>query len=298
MTSYLEINEFWKAVWDIDIRAVQIIQDEEEIYLYDREIGRRRNQYSITKSITSAAAGIAIQEKMFGLFDPVTQYIHEARGCTGLIKDLQIYHLLNMTQGFARPLLMGKERKSIKETDWVSYICNCPVIHKPGTRFEYNNAGPYLLGVIIQRISGQNLVDFLMPRLFEPLGIRRPQTEKCPLGYTFGAGGIEMNIKELGKFGLLYLRKGRWNGSQIISENWIRQSTEVKSPPEQRKKNESGYGFLFWINKDGSYMAKGKGGQFCIIIPDKQAVISINANAEKASDKIYDAVRETIISQL
>ena len=202
-----------------------------------------------------------------------------------------------MTQGFARPLLMGKERKLLLETDWVSYVCNCPVIHKPGTRFEYNNAGPYLLGVIIQRISGQNLIDFLMPKLFEPLGINRPEAEQCPMGYTFGAGGIKMNIRELGKFGLLYLQKGKWNGSQIISENWIQQSTEVKSHPGQRKKTD-GYGFLFWVNKDGSYMAKGKGGQFCIMIPDKHAVISINSNAENASDKIYDAVRKKIISRL
>ena len=292
------LDEFWNEVRDIDIKAMQIVYDGNEVYLYDRYNGQRQNQYSITKSITSAAAGLAMQERIFTLDDPVDWYIREAKEQRGMIRDIKIRHLLNMTQGFERPLLMGSERKRLCEKDWVSYVCSCPVVHQPGTVFQYNNAGPYLLGVIIQRVTGKDLIDYLMPRLFEPLEIARPCAEKCPMGYVFGAGGIKLNIRELGRFGQLYLQKGMWKKRQIISGKWIEQSASVKSYPAIDDSRCGGYGYLFWINSDGSYMAKGKGGQFCIIVPEKKAVVSINSNAEEASDRIYDAVKSRIISQL
>lgn len=290
-----ELTEFWGRVSRFDIRAVQIIQKGKEIYLYDCGNGSRRNQYSITKSITSAAAGIAIHEKMFGLDDPVYWYLEEAREKQGMISELKICHLLTMTQGFERPLLMGNERKNLGETDWVSYVCNCPVVHRPGTRFDYNNAGPYLLGVIIQRLSGQNLIDYLMPRLFEPLGIERPEAEQCPMGYTFGAGGIRLNIRELGKIGQLYQQKGRWKDRQLIQNEWIEQSTRTSIRPAGNPEDGRGYGFLFWTDEDGLYMARGRYGQFCVIFPRKEAIISINAKEDEASDQIYDAVKQGII---
>ena len=137
-----------------------------------------------------------------------------------------------------------------------------------------------------------------MPRLSEPLEMARPCVEKCALGYVFGDGGIQLNIRELGRFGQLYLQKGMWKKRQIISGKWIEQSASVKSYPAIDDSRCGGYGYLFWINSDGSYMAKGKGGQFCIIVPEKKAVVSINSNAEEASDRIYDAVKSRIISQL
>lgn len=295
---YTGMDAFWKEVSDIDINAVQIISNGEEVYLYERYSGQRQNQYSITKSITSAAVGLAAQEGLFGLDDPIDWYIREAKEKKGMIRELKIWHLLTMTQGFERPLLMGNERKRIQEKDWVSYICNCPVIHRPGTLFEYNNAGPYLLGVIIQRVTGKDLIDYLMPRLFDPLEIARPYAEKCPMGYIFGAGGMELNIRELGRFGQLYLQNGRWKNSQIISEDWIKKSSEIMSHPSDEYGEGGGYGYLFWINNDGSYMAKGKRGQFCIIIPSQNAVISINSNMEGAADRLYDAVKDRIIPQL
>lgn len=105
------------------------------------------------------------------------------------LKELKIKHLLSMTLGHDKALLMGGERQTLAEKDWIRYIFQQPVPYAPGTHFCYNNAGPYLAGVIVEKVSGLSLLDYLMPRLFLPLGISRPVWEQCPMGHIFRRGG-------------------------------------------------------------------------------------------------------------
>ena len=116
---------------------------------------------------------------------------------------------------------MGEQRPLYEEDNWVKMSLAIPFKYKPGTHFVYNNVGPYLAGILVQRRSGCDLVSYLTPRLFSKLGIKRPTWETDPLGNSFGAGGLFLTLSELHKFGLFYLNKGKWNGKQILSENWI-----------------------------------------------------------------------------
>lgn len=147
-----EVHTYIETLKKIGINGIQIIQDGQEIGCFMKKEYKRQNQYSITKSFTSAAVGFAIEEGLFELNSKVCQLFDEAIK----IEDpywnmMEIRHLLTMTMGLETPILMGDSRKTLKESDWVSYVFRQKVTEKPGTVFQYNNAGPYLLGVLIQR---------------------------------------------------------------------------------------------------------------------------------------------------
>ncbi len=197
-----------------------------------------------------------------------------------------------MGVGQREPLLMGQTRPFMKEKDWVRFALEEPVVYKPGDRFLYSNTGPYLAGVLVQRRAGCSLVDYLYPRLFEVLGIQRPTWETDPMGLTFGAGGLFLCVSELAKLGQLYLQEGRWGNRQILPAEWVKEAAN-----KQMDNGKEGYGYLFWLGKHGSYRADGKYGQYSIVIREKNAVVTINAQCENQDD-LLSFVYETIFPAL
>ena len=158
-----------------------------------------------------------------------------------------------------------------------------------GTHFVYNNVGPYLAGILVQRRSGCNLVSYLTPRLFSKLGIKRPTWETDPLGNSFGAGGLFLTLSELHKFGLFYLNKGKWNGKQILSEKWIEESTKAA--------DVGYYGYLFWRGEYNSFRADGKYSQISMILPKKNAVVSFVSECRRG-DELLKTVYELVCAKL
>ena len=149
-----------------------------------------------------------------------------------------------------------------------------PPSDRPGRVFMYSNTGPYLISRIIEEKTGGSLTDYLMPRLFEPLDIPRPEWEEDPEGHIFGAGGMVLSSSEVMRFGQLYLQQGVWNGKQILPDGWVRK-VERTAIPTGRGGGE--YSLLFWKSRNDTYSAVGKFGQYCTICPEKDAVIVINA---------------------
>jgi len=189
---------------------------------------------------------------------------------------------------------MGEKRPFLAEQNWVKYALNQPFPYQPGTKFVYNNTGPYLAGILVQRRAGCDLVDYMYPRLFKPLGIQRPTWETDPLGNTFGAGGLFLCVQELARFMQLYLQNGQWNGRQILTEEWVRESTAYRV---DNGRDEFGYGYLIWLGPDGSYRCDGKYGQYGIVIPGKRAVIAINAECHEQG-RLLQHVYDTLFSIL
>ncbi|MCD8330614.1 MAG: beta-lactamase family protein, partial [Lachnospiraceae bacterium] len=192
---------------------------------------------------------------------------------------LRVRHLLTMQTGHPTPWLMGVQRKTMKERDWVRFALSRPVPERPGTVFCYSNLGPYLMGVILERLTGMSLTDYLMPRLFEQLGIPHPAWDKDPLGQTFGAGGLYLTTTELARFGQTYLQRGLWEGRQVIPASWIRlvERTEVTS------EDGESYSLLFWRGRHDSLCAVGRYGQYCVIVPEKNLVVAMNSMDEEDS---------------
>ncbi|WP_346930048.1 serine hydrolase [Clostridium sp.] len=281
LTSYIE------ATKDLDIFSIIVLQHGEKVGEYHREAERVRPQYSVTKSFTSTAVGIAVDEGLLSLDDRVLEFFLEDAPIypSDNLINLKIRDLLKMAVGHSNGYLMADgnfgttPRGEVLEKNWVKYCLNQHFPYKPGDKFIYNNAAAYLAGVIVQKVSGELLEDYLMPRLFKPLGISKPIWEKCPMGYNFGAGGLELKISDLSKFGQLYLQNGNWKGIQLLSKAWVKDATSKHIETDNSGDWGQGYGYQFWRGEHNSYRADGKYGQYCIVLEKEDAVIAINSHA-------------------
>lgn len=234
----------------------------------------RRIVFSVSKSFTSCAVGFAIQEGLLRLEERLADILPEAlpeHPGPNLFRAT-LRDALTMCLGQEKGFLMGAQRVELEEDDWAKAALRLPFAYAPGTHFVYSNVGPYLAGLAVQKRACCNLVDYLLPRLFTPLGIKRPTWEVDPLNRTFGASGLMLALPELHKLGLLYLQHGRWEDRQLLSPDWIGESSR-----KQVENGEDGYGYLFWRGKYGSFRADGLYGQYSIVIPEKEAVITTTA---------------------
>lgn len=250
---------------------------------WDKEC--RRNVYSASKSVTSLAVGFAVQEGLLSLKEPLTDAFSESLPAevSAHLRAATVRDLLTMCLGQSEAQLMDAQRPLYAQEDWVRLSLSFPFSDAPGTRFLYNNVGPYLAGVLVQRRAGCSLVDYLMPRLFAPLGIVRPTWETDPLCNTFGASGLYLTLSELHKIGLFCLQRGMWEGRQLLDAAWLEECS--------RRQSDAPYGFLFWIGKHDSFRLDGKYCQLSVIFPEKEAVITVVSECRKPeilNRAIYD----------
>jgi CubicO group peptidase (beta-lactamase class C family) len=144
--------------------------------------------------------------------------------------------------------------------------------------------GAYTLSAIVTKVTGQTTLDYLKPRLFEPLGIKNPRWDSSSEGYSFGGYGLYLCTEDIAKFGQLYLQNGNWNRRQIVPEKWVEEATrkQVRNDGEGHSKIgidwRQGYGFQFWRCTHNAFRGDGAHGQLCVVIPDKDAVIAITAD--------------------
>lgn len=257
-------------------------------YRQDRE----HTLFSITKSFTSLAVGFAIEEGLLALEDPLVSFFPEIEIDHGNeFRDIQVKDLLTLSVGHGKAT-MGWDLQQIVGS-WVNHFLNTPLEHEPGTRFLYNTSATHMLSAIVQKTSGLRLIDYLEPRLFEPLGIKVPYWQTSPEGHNTGGHGMSLNTEDLAKFGQFLLQKGVWNGKQVLSKKWIEEATSFQISNGDNKDDDwqQGYGYQFWLCRHGAYRADGAYGQFCIVIPDKEAVITITSASQdgaKVLNLIWD----------
>jgi CubicO group peptidase (beta-lactamase class C family) len=290
------LDEVKKAAEELRILNIMVLQNGRETARFDWDEEIRRNIYSATKSFTSAAVGLAVKEGLISLEENVCDAFSDDlpnNPCEEL-RALKVRDLLTMHVGQREALLMGGKRHALKERDWVKYVLAQPFACMPGKVFLYSNTGPYLAGILVQRRAGCNLADYMTPRLFGPLGIRRPTWETDPLGNSFGAGGLFLSVTELAKFAQLYLQGGSWNDRQILTREWVKESTakQVEAP-----KGGEGYGYLFWRGPYNSFFCSGKYEQYGIVFPEKEAVIAVMAESHK-ENRVMDCVYRTVAAHL
>ena len=251
----------------------------------------RRNVYSVTKSYTCAAVGFAVQEGLLSLDEPLTEAFRgDLPDRVGEhLKKARIEDLLTMHLGQRQAHLMGGQRPRYAEDDWVRLSLSIPFEDAPGTRFVYNNVGPYLAGVLVERRAGCDLASYLYPRLFAPLGLRRPTWELDPMGHCFGAGGLFLSLTEMHAFGEFLLAGGTWQGKPRLDGEWIRRCAADY--------HASGYGYLFWRGEYNSFRADGKYGQYIMILPEKESVITVVSECRE-TDRLLRLVYDAICARL
>lgn len=292
----MNLTAFIQAAEPLRALGVVVSQDGKEIARHAWDGMCRRNVYSASKSFTSAAVGIAVGEGLISLDEKLTDAFCEdlPEQVSPNLQKATVRDLLTMQLGQSKPFLMGDDRPSYEDPDWVKLALRQPFDCEPGTRFVYSNSGPYLAGILVQRRAGCDLVHYLLPRMFAPMGIWLPTWEMDPMGHTFGAGGLFLTMDELHKFGLLYLQNGQWNGKQLVPAEWVKVST---SKQVENGRDAFGYGYLFWGGEKGSFRADGKYGQFTILLRDKNAVVTMVAESREA-DQLLHTVFEYLYPQL
>lgn len=244
----------------------------------------KHTMYSTSKSFTSTAIGLAVSENRLSVNDKVISFFPDLLPDTisENLAGLEIRHLLSMTFGQQPEPPFSK---IVASDNWVKAILSFPIQNKPGTVFLYNSFGTYLLSAIIQKVTGEKVVDYLKPRLFNPLGITGQDWEVDPMEINTGGWGLRIKTGDMAKLGQLYLQKGNWNGTQILPEEWVNEATTSKIlqspevPQEDRAKSDwmQGYGYKFWRSRHNSYRGDGAYGQYILVLPEKDAVIAITS---------------------
>lgn len=251
--------------------------------------------FSLSKSFTSTAIGFAAREHLLSVEDTVLSFFPEEAPDTvsPYLKQMTISHLLMMGTGHTTDTIPAMQ--SCTDGNWVRAFLACPVEKEPGTHFLYNNGATYMLSAILHKVTGLSLLEYLEPRLFEPLGISSPSWESCPRGIQVGGYGLSVTTEDIAKFGQLYLQQGRWNNQQLLSREWVAaaSSTQISNGDGLTTSGDwsQGYGYQFWRCRHGLYRGDGAFGQFCIIMPEQDAVLAITSctdNMQEVMNTIWE----------
>ena len=254
--------------------------------------------FSLSKSFTSSAIGIAIGEGRLSLDDTALSFFpeYDTAAVSPLMRRVTVRHLLTMSCGHAEcPSHMLLEADPA--CDLVKGFLETPPVYEPGTHFAYNSVGTYMLSSILRRVTGENLTDYLLPRMFEPLGIGPVYSETCLChGTDMGGWGLWASTRQLALAGQLWLRRGNWNGRQIIPEDYMREATswQIQNGPGPIDWVQ-GYGFQFWQCQHRCFRGDGAYGQYVVMDPRHDSVLVINS-AIRDMQKPLDIFWETMVN--
>ena len=231
--------------------------------------------YSLSKSFTSTAVGLAIAEGKLSVDDQVYKFFPDEAPSepSDKLKSMRVRDLLRMATGH------DSEPKLTPDVPWVKTFLAHPVPFKPGTHFLYNTPATYMQSAIVQKVTGMTVLDYLRPRLFEPLGIENPTWESSPQGISTGGYGLSIRTEDIAKFGQLYLQKGVWQGKQLVPATWIEEATsrQIANGSNPASDWDQGYGYQFWRCRNGAYRGDGAFGQYCLVMPEQDTVIAITS---------------------
>jgi len=226
--------------------------------------------YSMCKTFTGMATGLAIQEGLLSLNESLDEIFPSNIKFLSRFtrKKVTIRDLLQMTSG-----VDYSEAGALDGSDWCTNFMSAGFKSEPGTKFDYNSMNSFMLSAAIQIRSGQTMFDYLKDRIFDPMGIREIFWEKSPMGYTKGGWGCFIRPEDACKLGQLLLNKGKWNGKQLLPEKWAEEMT--RSHVDNGK---FGYGYQLWMEeRPGGYAMNGLFGQDVICYPDMDMIIMVNA---------------------
>jgi CubicO group peptidase (beta-lactamase class C family) len=264
----------------------------------------RRDVFSASKTVTSMAIGIAVAEGLLDLGDSVLTYLGQLACASAGVEQITIKHLLTMSSGIT---YRWDDPDADHPDDPARDILSAPIETAPGTRFAYRGANTYLLSRIIHACSGQDLRDYLVPRLFAPLRINNPQWLRCPRGYSLGAVGLHLRTGELARLARVLLDRGRWNGRSLVPADYVDAmitdtvSTDghVASGSSAPHPDNARYGRHVWMcARDSAWRMDGIYGQFGIILPNHHACVTVTAHYEGPTTDILDAIWCEIVPAL
>ncbi len=284
-------NDVWGQGTD-ELHSMMVLHDGKVIY--ERySTGHSADElhilWSASKTFTATGIGFAVQDGLLSVEDKVEKFFTPAQlpsNPSPWFHGMTVRDLLIMSSGLDCDGYNQRARKN-PDFDWAAESLAAPMHFEPGFRFEYNSMDSYLLSVIVSKVTGKALEDYLEEKLFRPLGIRNWHWDKSPQGYNAGGWGLYLRLEDFAKMGQFMLQRGVWNGKRLLDEEWFDQAMSPQIMQYKGKgvseewiaehKNSEwnqGYGYQMWCCTHGAYRLDGAWGQFCIIIPDKNAVVA------------------------
>ena len=245
--------------------------------------------YSVSKSFVSVAVGMAISEGKLQLSSRITEIFKRPQN-EPRWDSLTVQHLLTMTMGhgaFTRPQSLDEALAYKLDKD-------------PGTSFFYDNTCTFLLSVVLTTVTGLTVRDYLLDRLFRPLGIPDPEWLMSKDGYNIGASGLFLTTSQMALFGRFLLQRGNWEGRQLVPAGWLDGATRTHVPTREISSKpdwDLGYGYQFWTCRHGAFRCDGRDGQLVVVFPALDAVVTINANRYDYEPILW-AVWDFILPQL
>ncbi len=238
-----------------------------EKYCYPYTADMPHTMFSVTKCLVSTAVGFAVDEKKLRLDDKILPYF----------KDYPHKESQEWDEMTVEKLLLMRSNKKFSFLQDMTDDHTAIFMRNPFRRekdFFYSNNDAHVLAHLVEKVTGEHLVDYLTPRLFEPLGIERPFWETNALGVCVGGSGAYLTCDDLAKIALCYLDGGKYEGKQVIPAFWAEAVAKKQTSPSKNWAAD-GFSYYFWLEKNGSYRLEGLFGQFGVIIPEKKTVIAV-----------------------
>jgi CubicO group peptidase (beta-lactamase class C family) len=272
---------------NMELHSIMILKDGKVVY--ERWFGEHAPamphvMWSVSKTWTSMAVGFAVSEGKLSVEDKVISFFPDdlPETVSENLAELRIKDLLSMSVGHDNdPTGANRDRQG----SWEKYFLGYPIPHKPGTKFVYNSLATYMLSAIVQKVTGEKIIDYLTPRLLEPLGIIGSRWDESPSGVNIGGWGLYVKTEDMAKLGQLLLQRGKWNDQQVLPEAWVEEATTRKilqdpnvKPEESNSDWNQGYCYQIWRCRSNGFRADGKDGQFIVVLPDRNAVVVLTAN--------------------
>ena len=267
----------------------------------------RHQMFSLSKSFTSTAIGMAVEEGLLTvdtlLADIFTQEFEQiGERMDEEVRGMTIKNLLIMSTGMEYEawdkgaVLWGNTAEEHRDVNHIISFLSAHIKEKPGEVFRYSTIATFMLSAALTRLTGQTVRDYLQPRLFEPLGITDLywRTDEGS-GATVGGFGLNINTEGVAKFGQFLLQKGMWQGKQLVSQAWIEEATakHIDNSNERTGDWALGYGYQFWrCRPEGAYRGDGMFGQYCIVLPKEDMVIAATSNGDmqQVLDLFWDMI--------
>ena len=303
------LNDLVLSVESQNLQVLNVIvrQDGNIIAKHDFEEEKSRLLYSVSKTFTSMAVGIAISEGYFKINDHVIDFFSDIPNVriNEDLKKMTIHDLLCMGTGHAECPVFKADWESGAKWDITQLFFDEPIVFEPGTHFTYNNSATYILSKIISITTGTNLDEYLNEKIFQQLDIPKPKWDTCPKGIPQGFSGLYLTAEQLSRFGQLILDKGVWKGKQLIPSSYIEQATSVQiktndfNPYFATADHRQGYGYQIWMNSyPNSYRMDGSYGQYVVMLPDKNAVVTYISNESQNMTGVLELTWDTLIDKL
>ncbi|WP_101847917.1 serine hydrolase domain-containing protein [Zhihengliuella sp. ISTPL4] len=258
--------------------------------------------YSVTKSVTAMAVGLAIDDGLLALDDRVVDLLPERapREASRQAGRLTVRHLLAMTAGHGTDTLADAWDREPR--DLVRGFLSVPFAAPEGTQHTYDNATTFVLARIVERVTGRDLAEYLDDRLFGPMGIDDAEWDRVGGGAVFGFHGLHLRIEALAAIGELLRQSGAWRGRQLLPRRWVELMTTKHIDSRHYGEDEhgadflSGYGFQIWLARDG-FHANGAFGQHCIVFPRDELVIALTSAQYTIgqAQEVIDAARNLLV---